>query len=152
MYEKIVEIIAYVISELKQNKRISEIDVDELKKQGYTKSEISTAFSWIADRYELDENFESDSKYSNANSFRILHEAEKDLFTPEAWGQLIQLSSLGLIDNEFIDKLIERTIVGGERKINAAELKNYIANLLFNVESANFYGSRLTLGDEDKVN
>ena len=53
MYERIVEIITFVLSELKQNKKLSEIDLNVLQDRGYSSSEISTAFSWLVDKLEL---------------------------------------------------------------------------------------------------
>ena len=45
MYERVVEIIMFLVNELKSNKQLSEVDVSVLSKNGYTQSEISTAFS-----------------------------------------------------------------------------------------------------------
>jgi uncharacterized protein Smg (DUF494 family) len=152
MYERIVEIIVYVISELKHNKQISEIDIDELQKRGYSRIEISTAFSWIVDRFELSDKFYVSEGYINPNSFRILHDGEKDLFTKEALGNLLQLHSLGLLSNEHIEMLIERTVMTGMNQIDSQQLKIYVANIIFNAQTNNFPGSRLMLSAEDTIN
>ena len=152
MYERIVEIIVYVMSELKQNKPINEIDVEELQHRGYTSSEISTAFSWIADKFELSEKFIVSEGFTNKNSFRILHDAEKDLFTPEAWGEMLQFHSLGLLSNEHIEMLIEHTVSTGLEQIDSYQLKYYVANIIFNAQSSNFPGNRFMLIGDEPIN
>ncbi len=152
MYDRIVEIIVYVVSELKQNKQISEINIDELSRKGYTKSEISTAFSWIADRLELSESFVEDKTYVNPDSFRVLHEVERDMFTTKAWGELVQLHSLGLLTADHIDYIIERGIMSGSRRIDSDALKSYAAGIIFNADNGDSSGNRIMLSGDDAIN
>lgn len=152
MNERIVEIIVYVISELKHKKQISEVDVDELQKQGYTSTEISTAFSWIADRLEFNQNLHYTGDYVNNESFRIFNEEEKNLFTKEALAELLQMHSLGLLTNENIEQIIEHSIIAGYYKIDSEQLKYYVANIIFNAQLNNTPGSRLMLSGDDKIN
>lgn len=152
MYERIVEIIVFVVSELKQNKPINEIDVSELEKKGYTSTEISTAFSWIADRLELAEKFVKPEAYINKESFRVLHDGEKDLFTTEALGEMLQLYSLGLLSNEHIELLIEHTLSYGYNQIDSYHLKMFVANIMFNSQTSNFPGNRIMLSGDEKIN
>ena len=83
MYEKIIEIISLVVSELKYKKHINDIDMKELFDLGYTQEEISTAFSWLVDRLDFSEKFFTASTPS-PESFRIMLDSEKELFTNEA--------------------------------------------------------------------
>ena len=152
MYERIVEIIVYVISELKHNKQISEIDIQELQSRGYSNTEISTAFSWIVDKFELSERLNIQEEYVNEDSFRVFHEAERDLFTKEAMGELLQMHSLGLLNNESIEQIIENTVVSGYQQVSSEHLKLYVANIIFNAQMTNFPGSRLMLTGDDVIN
>jgi uncharacterized protein Smg (DUF494 family) len=152
MYERIIEIIVFVIAELRHNKNIDEIDLEELQSRGYTSSEISTAFSWIVDRYELSEKYVVNEEYSNADSFRILHEVEKDLFTTEAWGELLQYHSLGILKNDHIEMLIERALMLGLQEVDSHQLKQFIANIIFNAQFNQFPGSRFMLKGTDSIN
>ncbi|MBM2817237.1 MAG: hypothetical protein HW421_3999 [Ignavibacteria bacterium] len=152
MYEKIIDIIVYVISELRQNKKISDINIDELLSRGYTNAEISTAFSWLVDRIEFSDTTFVVESFSNEESFRILHEAEKDLFTTEAWGDLVSLHSLRLLTNEHIESIIERAMMLGIRKIDSGNLKSFVAMLVFNAESNSNQNSRFMLNGNDTIN
>jgi uncharacterized protein Smg (DUF494 family) len=152
MYERIIEIIVFVISELKQNKNISDIDINKLQSLGYSSSEISTALSWLVDRVEITDKFFQDTVASDAGSFRVLHDAERDLFTLEAWGEMIQLHNLGILTNENIENLIERAAMLGMHQIDTTQLKLYVANSIFNAQSSEMNGSRIILHGNDSIN
>ena len=152
MNEKIIEIIIFVISELRSNKNISEIDIDGLIDLGYTDSEISTALSWLVDRTEFADNKDYSRAATRASSFRVLHTAESDMFTKDAWGEMIQLSSLGILTNDNIESLIERAAITGINKIDSEQLKSFVANAVFNVQMQDFPGSRVMLTGTDTIN
>lgn len=151
MYERIVEIITLVVAEMQRNKSIADINTENLIKLGYSNSEISTALSWLIDRLEFSEN--SFIKHTpDSNSFRILHEAEKDLFTIEAWGEVIQMHALGLLTNEHIEILIERTALMGFKQIDTKQLRLFVAYLVFNVMVNNQPTSQLMLQGNETIN
>ena len=152
MFERIIEIIVYVISELQGKKSISDIDVQELKSLGYTNSEISTAFSWLVDRAELSQQLFSEEKPTRSQSFRVMHEAEEDLFTKEAYGELIQMQTLGILNNEQIEALIEKSMMSGWLQIDKKHLIKYIATTIFADNSETRFGSRVMLDGSDTIN
>lgn len=151
MYERIVDIITYVLSELKQNKKLADIDLNILRDKGYSSSEISTAFSWLVDRIEFN-NLSQPLNISDVNSFRILHDAEKELFTEFAWGELVQMQSLGIINTDQIEQIIERALLSGVFKIDSFFLKNMIASFIFNATNSTTPGSRILLSGNDSIN
>ena len=44
MQEKVIEIIVYILNEMRNSKHINEIDIKRLNSDGYTDAEINTAF------------------------------------------------------------------------------------------------------------
>jgi uncharacterized protein Smg (DUF494 family) len=94
MKEKIVEIIAYLMSELRNNTPLNEIDLTVLTNSGYTPTEISTAFSWLYEKVEVAENFSAEVSRRSIYSHRVLHEAERLVITPDAYGYLLQLREI----------------------------------------------------------
>lgn len=151
MYEKIIEIIVYVIQQVKQNKSLNELNVEELQKKGYSNSEISTALSWLIDKSEITERLFPSPDASNNESFRVLHDTEKDLFTKDAWGELISMKELGIISNENIEMLIDRSAIMGFQQIDAQQVKLFVANAVFNTYLMN-PGSRYMLRGNDAIN
>lgn len=152
MYERIIEIIIYVVSELHQNKSINNINLEQLQSLGYTNSEISTALSWIVDKIEKADNIFQNSNNSQAASFRILHDIEKELFTPEAWGSLIEMNTLGILSNENIENLIDKAVIMGMNQIDTKQLKYYVASAIIDSQDKLFPGNRMMLLGNDTIN
>lgn len=152
MYERIIEIIVYVLGELKNKKKLSEIDTKELEKLGYTNAEISTAFSWLVDRFEFGNQFFNKDFPSTEDSFRILHQAEQELFTDEAFGELIQYHSLGIINSRHIEAIIERALMLGLYQIDSTQIKSFIAYAIFNAASDLNTPNRYMLSGNDSIN
>jgi uncharacterized protein Smg (DUF494 family) len=151
MYERIVEIIIHVMSELRRKNEFSEGDIIGLEKLGYSEKEISAAFSWIVDKVEFAETMFPVNENTKAESFRVLNQNERDLFTPEAWGEMIQLNSLGILTNESIENLIERAVFIGAGSIDSNHLKWFVAHSIFNIHTQELPGSRIMLTGSDTI-
>ncbi|HYF02437.1 MAG TPA: DUF494 family protein [Patescibacteria group bacterium] len=156
MFERIIEIIIYVISELRQETKIQDINLLKLQEMGYSQSEISAAFSWLADRVEMSAqmpNFmkPTDEKPSQ-DSFRILHLAERELFSKEAWGEILEMEQIGLLNSTHIEEIIERCAMAGYKVTDVTEVRNMAAQLLFHAQMIKPAGSRFMLSGSDTVN
>jgi uncharacterized protein Smg (DUF494 family) len=151
MYERIIEIIVFVMSELRLNKEINDIDITELRSRGYTSSEISAAISWLIDQLEFSEQFIASGMMNPHTSFRVMHEAERELFSQQALGEIIQFNSLGLLNNEHIELLIEKATMLGMPELDVSQIRSFIANNVFNVQYNNT-GSRFLLQGNDTIN
>jgi uncharacterized protein Smg (DUF494 family) len=152
MQEKIVEIIVYLISEMRNNKQLGEIDLNSLVDRGYTQTEISTAFSWLFDKINIGENVIVDSEPGTPHSHRVLHDAERMIIAPEGYGYLIQLRELGLIDEVDIEMAIDRVMMAGFTRVGVQEMKSVIASVLFDFDDSDRVGSRLMLNSKDTIN
>ena len=133
--EKIIEIITILMSELKEKKDLKKLNTDRFIKSGYTKSEISAAFSWIADKIEdLDET--QIKEFSDASySVRILHPAESSLFTAEAMGELVQLQFLKILSSDQFETLIEKAMLSPYYQIDKNNLYELLQPIMFSASS-----------------
>lgn len=139
MNERVVEILAYIMTEMgvsqSQPDKLEIISRDLLQR-GYSQHEISFAFSWLFERY----NGESEALMANTGStmpgsFRVLHEAERMVLTREAYGYLLQLKQLRLLNDVQIEFVIERAMMSGMHSVSIAEVKALAAAALFNPET-----------------
>ena len=152
MHERIIEIIVYVISELKQNRNISEIDLDELQGLGYTHAEISTALSWLVDRLEFSDKYAPPSEFGAAASHRVFHKSEREMLTLEAYGELIQMQQLGLITNEQTEMLLEKAMLMGTHSVDVHQLRYFVANAVFGAQYNALPAHRFMLTGTDSIN
>ncbi len=151
MQEKIVELIVFLMREIRQTHDISKVDVSKLTDNGYSQSEISTALSWIYDKMNLREPLKR-VKSSHARSYRIFHEAERQILTKDARGFLVEMYELGLIDHLDMENIIERSLMSGLNVIDRNEVKSVAATVLFESNSLSKPGSRIMLNSSDTIN
>jgi uncharacterized protein Smg (DUF494 family) len=150
MQERIVEIILFLVSELRANKQLNDVDVSLLTENGYTQAEISTAFTWLFERMSTGQELiakEPDTRLSH----RVLHEAEKMVITPEGFGYLLQCRQLGLLSNADIETIIERIMAAGFSSAGAAEMKSFVAGMLLDSDKRQGLSGRISLSSDDTI-
>ncbi len=150
MHERIVEILMFLISELKSNKQLNDIDVSFLNKSGYTHSEISTAFSWLFERMSIGQQVVSPNAQAET-SFRFLNEAEKMVVNPEAYGYLLQCREMGLLRNSDVEVIIDRLMAAGFSNIGIPEMKSFVVGILFDPNNPTSLGGQITLESDDTI-
>ncbi|MEK7250097.1 MAG: DUF494 family protein [Bacteroidota bacterium] len=150
MKERVVEILVYLMAEIDANKRLSEIDLDDLKSKGYTQSEISAAFSWLYDNLPVQDGVVVRGAIASKESRRVLHDAEKLMMTTDAQGYLMQLCEVGLLENRDLENVIERAMMSGFEKLSMYEMREIVAAVLF-ARSNNWYESRSMLNNNDTI-
>ncbi|MEA1981750.1 MAG: DUF494 family protein [candidate division Zixibacteria bacterium] len=134
MINRILEIVVYLIDFFRE-KREQFTNIDELsvslKEKGYTETEISSAYSWLLERYEnAPENYFS--KFPEFSvSVRILTESERHHFTVEAQGLLIKLLSFALIDNEQFEMIVDRASLLVGYQIDVEQVKVFASTVIF---------------------
>jgi len=148
MQERIIEIIVFLLSELKRTHSLNSINTEELSRRGYTTAEISTAFSWIADKFALFPSGSIADDFSSVSSYRVLHSVENELIPQDVWGEIVEYQSLGLISNAQIEDIINRTIIAGIGKLTSQMLKRMIAMQFTNTGNNIFLGNILLSGNE----
>jgi len=155
MNERVVEILVYIMSEIKDREgKLNKIDSisKELLQKGYTEGEINAAFSWLFEKLKLNtEEILQETDPHLSGSFRILHDAEKAVITPKAYGYLIQLKELGLIDLSEMEQIIERAMIIGSNSVDEEEMKTIVASLLFDSDYLNNIDSSFLIMDKQDI-
>ncbi len=131
---KVVGLAMHLLREIREQRiHLEEIEDmgEELRGQGYSDSEINAAFDWVYDRIEgVDPSEVMYSAGYNNTSFRVLHPAEQAVLTPEAFGQLIEMQVLSMLDMEDVERLLDRAMaIGGP--LNDEDLRTLVHSYLF---------------------
>lgn len=135
MNERVVEILIYIMSAIRKNTRLSQkLDLlsRSLIQKGYSESEISSAFTWLLDRLNYDSE-ELIQKQGPAlkHSLRHLHEYERSIISTEAYGYIIQLRELNIINEMDVEQILERSMMIGASHVGIEEVKSIVASMLF---------------------
>jgi len=152
MQEKIVEILLQLITGIKEHKVIEESEINRLIEKGYTQTEISAAFSWLYDKVQFGESLLTDTVEISPKSYRIFHEAEKMILSPEARGYLMQCYEMGLIDEWDMEYIVDRVVFSGFSKVTIGEIKSLVMSAIFDFDDSDRIGSRIMLNSKDTVN
>ncbi len=160
MQDRIVEIILYLMGEMGRGQRpLGEVNLGPLSERGYTDGEISTAFSWLFDRFAAEGTGVGGSfgrglggtTPGRGGSVRVLHEAERMVVTPAAYGYLIQLRALDLLSDHDVEQILERIMMMGPDRVELADIKQLASQIAFDFAEPDRSGSRLTLNGHDTV-
>jgi len=147
MQERIIEIILFLVNELRSNKHLNDVDVSMLTRNGYTQSEISSAFSWLFERLSTGKSI-SEVINASGTSYRMLNDIEKNVIDTSAYGYLIQCRQLGLISDLDVEKIIERFMIAGFSTVGLPEMKSFVAGYLFDYENSN---GQISLSTNDTI-
>ncbi len=99
--------------------------VAELMSKGFDAQEINDAFSWM-ESSALDQTERQQSTLaldSASATMRMFTVEECRLIDTEARGFLIRLRSMGLINNDIEEELIDRIVAAAEEPVSLQEMK-----------------------------
>ena len=133
MDQRIVEILMYVIGEIQSRRiRVEEIEgiSDELVQRGFSQREVSAAISVFADRLVGESRRTLIARPSLPHAHRILHDLERQYVSPEAYGYLIEMAELAILDPADIEEIIERCVLLGNLSVGGDEMKMLVATHL----------------------
>jgi len=135
MDERLVEIIVAIVDRLVGHRTQSETVeslTHALVADGYTVGEINTALTWLY--HAVDASFFEEGnvlpKQRPKGTLRLLNDFERTLISPQAYGYILQLSQLGLLDDLQIEELIERAIYTCVEIVQLNDVKRIVPSII----------------------
>ena len=117
---------------LEERNLISETElVEELLSVGFDEEEIDAAFNWMQGLSPVSDSPAAQQKPLVSYAQRIFSADERRLLSDEARGFLIRLRTLGILDDEAQEEVIERAFQMEEEDISLKEIKVMTALSLF---------------------
>lgn len=161
--ERIMEIVFFLLAEIKEDKPLAEIDLKPLSVRGFSEIEISTAFSWLIDKFSegpedpiilalpfgKKPNLLGPTK--DGASFRVYHEIESSIIAPEARGFMLQMLELGILTDSDIEFMIDRIMLSGTTNASLEEVKDFVSGMLFHFDTPFSPLGRVMLTGSDRV-
>ena len=128
--DRITDIIMYLLKKMKRNTNLKDLDLNVLSKHGYSPNEISNALTWIDENYSELKTKKSNLNKSEINSFRILHNIERNIITASAFGYLIKVKESGIINNLQAEEIIDRLMRSDLMPVKLEDLKKFVGNFI----------------------
>lgn len=126
MQNSLVDLIVYLARRIRLGEVLSEIADESLNK--YDKAEISAAYSWLIQQYPQQKLVLVEPQ---APYHRVLHFAERMLISPEAYGYLLELVSIGILDHQSMENIIEKVMFQSSERIGIERVKKLVEMHLF---------------------
>ncbi|MFQ6091256.1 MAG: DUF494 family protein [bacterium] len=151
MHQRLMEILVKLLREIDASGdgtvRLKDLS-EKLRRQGFSKMELDAALSWLTDRLRV-QGFGSKECPSSVQSVRVLHPVERMVLTPEAYGYLLHLENVGLIDKDQMEAVIEKAIFSGMSEVTVDDIKMITASVLFSPENPDWVSQASLWADDD---
>lgn len=125
MLGKAVDIILELAPELLTNKNFKKIDISNLEKEGYTKTEISYAITLLLNKNPKIPNH-SKKKKSPPKYTRILNPYERNMFSTEAYKDFLTIRALGVWNETDLEELFDDIIIFHGGGVNREEFREIL--------------------------
>jgi uncharacterized protein Smg (DUF494 family) len=129
MDQRIVEILMYVIGQIR-SRRMEREEVeglsDDLLQRGFSPPEVAAALSYFIERFQKRPPRDSNDAATSPRSHRVLHAVEKMFLDAHAYGYLLQLCHLGVLDASDLEAILERVLMIGNVSITEDEVKRVV--------------------------
>ncbi len=157
MQERIDKIIEFLLKEIIHLTDPLGLNLEKvsqkLLKKGYTEPEIHKAVEWVIMNLN-DDQFPASARKGAKQppSLRVLIADELNFFSPEAYGYLIQLQTLGIVNALQVEQIIERCFLMGFGRIDIHEIKTVVSQILLGRELGTFDTDAVYYPGNDKLN
>ena len=133
MRERVLAIVSFIAQYfLDDRDMMTESDlVEELLSIGFEAEEIDAAFCWMESQALSAPVGSETSLSAPALSHRVFSTEESRTLSPEARGFLIRLRTMGILDDETQEEVIEKALMMAEDEISLKEIKTITVLAMF---------------------
>lgn len=134
MRNRILEIVVFLMDYMRDNTDKSN-STDELSTtlldMGYSEHEINTAYDWFLDQFSSNTEEYYSSFPIGSYSSRIFTDQEKLQLTTDAQGFLLKLNHTGILTDEQLEIILERTMLLTGEPISLEQIKIVVSSVIF---------------------
>ncbi|MBU0561037.1 MAG: DUF494 family protein [Bacteroidetes bacterium] len=152
MTAKIVEAIAKILDGINKNLTLEEVNSRLNKDKSFDKQTVSAAFSLVYDKVLSGRIETKKAKKEVRKPFRFLTNEEKEILGQENCNYLLHLYTIGLIDSDDFESVLEQIMIFPEETISKEDINWIILVSIVDINSKFLPGSRVLLYSSDNIN
>ncbi len=145
--DHIIDLIVYLVRRMHIGMNLRDIKIEKFR--NYNHSEISAAYSWLIHNYETSDRQKLKRAKDHRPAPRALHPSERSHIAPDAYGYMLELYYLGIIDAAGMERLIEYAMFRLDGRTELSDIKQWAGGLLFESEGEGFHNHHLLKGTEN---
>ncbi len=112
--------------------------VEQLLEEGFAADEIDAAFSWM-ERLSLSDGKHDGEQQLTQPTYRIFTGEETQQLSSEARGFLVRLRTLGILNDDLQEEIIDKALRLNEDEVSLKEIKALTALTLFSRTQADWH-------------
>jgi len=143
LMQDMLDLLTFIAENMGKGEGIERIREVILEK-GYTEKEMNLALNYLL----LTSGAQREK--GGWHKTRVLHPIESAFISPEAYGYLLKLRALGIVNGIQLERIIEEVLMDTERIVTLDELKKVVYRTLFRVQETDD-PSLLSEEDEEKL-
>jgi uncharacterized protein Smg (DUF494 family) len=148
--DRTIDILLEIAPEILGHTSLVKINTNRLETLGYSKTEISYALNILIEKNP--QAFKRKRKKDETELMRIMNKEERNLFSKEAFKDILLLQAIGIIDQNDLNELIERIMIYFGENIARNDLRQIVTNMIGSEEVFDIdTGLRLTLRRDEKI-
>lgn len=149
MGTNVIDLIVYLVNRMKAGDTLGDIKLES--PNVYNRAEISAAYSWVIQKRESGELESIIRRDKHSHTYlppRILHFAERMVISPGAYGFLLELLNLGLIDYATLEKIIEAVMLNATERVSLDKIKETVSGIILSADDKTHRNSQFLKGNE----
>lgn len=151
MRTKIVEALAEILKEIKQNNKIEEVSRALLEKNKFDEQTLSAAFNLIYEKL-LNKELLEGKIIDRTKNFRILTAEELDIIGIDSYNYLLKLQNIGVLEDLDFEYIIEQLTSLPKGRISEDDINFVVLFSLVDLHNDIQPGSRIILISSDTIN
>ncbi len=137
MDERLLDIVVFMVARLRDEppraKPFRKL-ANDLQTMGFSEHEISSAYSWMFDRWGGKQDSFVPDMPSGAPSVRVLAPREQLALSSRATGYLFRLVELGILKATDFEEIVEACVQSGRNGVTVDEMKVIVSGALFSIQ------------------
>ncbi len=141
--QDVLDLLTFIAENMEKGEGI-ERTREVVREKGYSENEMTLAFNYLL------VTSSAHQEKGDRSKTRILHPVENMFISPEAYGYLLKLRALRIIDDVQMEGIIQDALIETQHIVGIDELKKSAYEVLFRTEETD-YPSPLSGQDEETL-
>lgn len=134
MQTRVIDVIIFLMQHIQEGEPLNDINLEQFEEfEHLSKAEVSAAYSWVIQNRESQKlkSHLTKEEPSEQQTHRILHFAERLIISGEAYGYLLELLNIGILDSKQMERIIENIMLNMSERIDLAKMKEIVGKQMF---------------------
>lgn len=152
MISELVNILEKIAKGISENYSFEQVENSISLGNKTDKTVIAAAYSWIYEKFLLNNFQKKEMKGNISGGFRIFSEEEISQIGTQNYNYLLHFYNIGILNNNELEMIIDQIKLFPETSINKDSINMLILSVFLDLDNVSLPGSRYLLYSYDTIN